>query len=268
MADPAALAPTNALNALVQKIVWLYPLGVLALIWEALAHSGYISPVLFAPIELVLAELWKFAANGDLFYHGSATLYRALTGFAGAIVAGVLIGALIARVRLFAKFVEPIFLFGYPIPKISLYPVFIFIFGFDDASKIVLVFLECLYPITIQTMFGMRNADKILVWSARNAGASGARIFWLVLTPCAAPSIFTGIRIALPIALIVTIITEMIGESRGLGYLVVFGSSSFEPAQAMAAFVTIGVIGFTFDRTLGLLRRKILYWLPDVKIIT
>ena len=267
MTDSSTLPPLCPKSALLQKIIWFYPLGVLAMFWEGFAHSGFISPVLFAPIELVLVEWWKFAVKGDLFFHGSATLYRAFTGFGMAIVTGVIIGTLIARVQFFAKFLEPIFIFGYPIPKISLYPIFIFIFGFDDASKIVLVFLECLYPITIQTMFGMRNADKILIWSARNSGASSARTFWLVLTPCAAPSIFTGIRIALPISLIVTIITEMIGESRGLGYLVVFGSSSFEPAQAMAAFMTIAIIGFTLDRTLGLLRRKILYWQPDVKII-
>jgi len=268
MADAKAERPSSPWTGLIRGAVWLYPLFLLALVWEVIAHSGIISRLLFPPIESVAVELFRFAVKGDLAYHGSATLYRALTGFSAAIVVGVVMGALIARVRLFAKFVEPIFIFGYPIPKISLYPVFIFIFGFDDASKIVLVFLECLYPITIQTIFGMRNADQILVWSARNAGASSTRIFWLVLTPSAAPSIFTGIRIALPVSLIVTIITEMIGESRGLGYLVVFGSSSFEPAQAMAAFATIGLIGFAFDRSLGLLRRKILYWQPDVKVIS
>ena len=268
MADMQAAQTFSARHGLIQRVVWFYPLALLALAWEIIAHSGVISQLLFPPLEMVAVELWKFAMKGDLAYHGSATLYRALTGFSAAIIVGVLMGALIARVRLFAKFVEPIFIFGYPIPKISLYPVFIFVFGFDDASKIVLVFLECLYPITVQTMFGMRNADQILVWSARNAGASPARIFWLVLTPSAAPSIFTGIRIALPISLIVTIITEMIGESRGLGYMVVFGSSSFEPAQAMAAFVTIGLIGFTFDRSLGVLRRKLLYWQPEVKVIS
>jgi len=163
MAESSALVPAGPKNGLFQKIVWFYPLGVLALIWEGLAHSGLISPVLFAPIELVFVEWWKFAVKGDLLFHGSATLFRAFTGFGAAIIAGVIIGTLIARVRVVAKFLEPIFIFGYPIPKISLYPIFIFIFGFDNASKIVLVFLECLYPITIQTMFGMRNADKISV---------------------------------------------------------------------------------------------------------
>ena len=182
-------------------------------------------------------------------FHGMITLQRALTGFVSAIVVGILIGTALARVRLFNRLIEPIFVFGYPIPKISLYPMFIFIFGFGDMSKIVLVFLECLYPDHPANHGGMRNAERVLVWAARNAGASPQQMFWRVLVPSAAPTIFAGIRIALPVSLIVTIITEIIGESRGLGYVVAFSSASFEPARAMAAFVVIAAIGFTFDRT-------------------
>jgi ABC-type nitrate/sulfonate/bicarbonate transport system permease component len=83
-------------------------------------------------------------------------------------------------------------------------------------SKIVLIFLECLYPITIQTAYGMRSAERPLVWAAQNAGASRSQLFWQVLVPSAAPAIFAGIRIALPVSLIVAIITEIIGEVAAL----------------------------------------------------
>ena len=239
---------------------FIYPVLVVMLIWELIAHSGMISRLLWPPIEQIAYELWRFALRGDMVFHGSITLQRALTGFLSAIVVGIVIGTALARSRLFNRLIEPIFVFGYPIPKISLYPMFIFIFGFGDLSKIVLVFLECLYPITLQTMAGMRNAERVLVWTARNAGASRSQLFWRVLVPSAAPAIFAGIRIALPVSLIVTIITEIIGESRGLGYVVAFSSASFEPARAMAAFVVIAAIGFTFDRTLTFLRRRLLYW--------
>ena len=239
---------------------YIYPILVVMLVWELTAHSGMISRLLWPPLEQVAYELYRFALSGDMAFHGMITLQRALTGFVAAIVAGILIGTALARVRLFNRLVEPIFVFGYPIPKISLYPMFIFIFGFGDMSKIVLVFLECLYPITLQTMAGMRNAERVLVWAARNAGASAAQMFWRVLVPSAAPLIFAGIRIALPVSLIVTIITEIIGESRGLGYVVAFSTASFEPARAMAAFVVIAAIGFTFDRNLTFLRRRLIYW--------
>jgi ABC-type nitrate/sulfonate/bicarbonate transport system permease component len=250
----------HGVNRLGAGIATIYPILLFLGVWELIAHSGAISPLLWPPLEKIAYELWRFAESGDLLFHGSITLQRALTGFAASIVAGVLIGTGLARIRLFNRLIEPIFVFGYPIPKISLYPVFVFVFGFGDLSKIVLIFLECLYPITIQTMFGMRSAERVLVWAARNTGISRSRMFWQVLVPSAAPSIFAGIRIALPVSLIVTIITELIGESRGLGYVVAFSSASFEPARAMAAFAVISAIGFTFDRTLIFLRRRVIFW--------
>jgi ABC-type nitrate/sulfonate/bicarbonate transport system permease component len=241
-------------------IVQIYPVVVLMALWEAIAYSGAVSRLLWPTLEQVAYEFWRFAARGDMWFHGSITLQRALTGFFAAIVVGILLGTALARVRILDRLIEPIFVFGYPVPKISLYPMFIFIFGFGDMSKIVLVFLECLYPITIQTIAGMRNAERVLVWASRNAGASNSQMFWRVFVPSAAPTIFAGIRIALPVSLIVTVITEIIGESRGLGYVVSFASASFEPARAMAAFAVIAAIGFTLDRTLIFLRRRLIYW--------
>jgi NitT/TauT family transport system permease protein len=263
MADAVVMgAPSRSrlLASLLRGLGYIYPVLAVMLVWELIAYSGMVSRLLWPPIEQVTYELWRFALRGDMAFHGSITLQRALTGFLVAIVVGIVIGTALARSRLFNRLIEPIFVFGYPIPKISLYPMFIFIFGFGDMSKIVLVFLECLYPITLQTMAGMRNAERVLVWAARNAGASPSQMFWRVLVPSAAPAIFSGIRIALPVALIVTIITEIIGESRGLGYVVAFSSASFEPARAMAAFTVIAAIGFTFDRTLTFLRRRLIYW--------
>jgi len=265
---PMSAPRASVLDVWFARIWRLYPIAVVLAIWEVIAHSGLISPLLLPPIEKVAQEFWKMVLNGDLAFHGSITLQRALIGFLAAIVAGILIGTALARVRIINRILEPVFVFGYPIPKISLYPIFIFIFGFGDMSKIVLVFLECLYPITIQSMYGMRNAERVLVWAAQNAGASNMRLFWRVLVPSAAPAIFAGIRIALPISMIVTIITELIGESRGLGYVVAFASASFEPARAMAAFVAIAAIGFTFDRSLNWLRQKVIYWQADAPSLT
>ena len=259
--EPAAR--TTLFDVWAARVWRVYPIFVVLAIWEAVAHSGMISALLLPTVEQVAKEFWLMTVSGDLAFHGSITLQRALIGFVAAIVAGIIIGTALARVRIVNRILEPVFVFGYPIPKISLYPIFIFIFGFGDMSKIVLVFLECLYPITIQTMYGMRSAERVLVWAARNAGSSNMRLFWRVLVPSAAPSIFAGIRIALPVSMIVTIITELIGESRGLGYVVAFASASFEPARAMAAFAAIAAIGFSFDRSLAWLRRKVIYWQAD-----
>jgi NitT/TauT family transport system permease protein len=264
MSDTAAPTLWSATRGrLLAVLSYIYPVLLLLAVWEVLAHSGLISPLLWPSLERIAVELWKFTARGDLVFHGAITLQRALSGFLAAIVVGIAIGTMLGRSRILNRLIEPIFVFGYPVPKISLYPVFIFVFGFGDMSKIVLIFLECLYPITIQTAYGMRSAERPLVWAARNAGASRSQLFWQVLVPSAAPAVFAGIRIALPVSLIVAIITEIIGESRGLGYVVAFSSASFEPARAMAAFFVIAVIGFIFDRTFVGLRRRLIFWQSD-----
>jgi NitT/TauT family transport system permease protein len=138
--------------------------------------------------------------------------------------------------------------------------VFIFVFGLGTGSTIALIFLECVYPVTIHVHAGMRSTERVLVWAARNMGASQAQVFWRVLVPAALPIFFTGLRIALPVALIITLVTEIIGESRGLGYFVTYASASFQYARGMAAFVMIAVIGFALDRVLQLVRRRVVFW--------
>jgi ABC-type nitrate/sulfonate/bicarbonate transport system permease component len=237
-----------------------YSLLVVLVLYEALGALGLIPTRLLPSLTVIWAQFVKYMANGDLPFHAWVSLYRALIGFSLALMAGLVIGIALARSKLASALIEPVFTFGYPIPKIALYPIFIFIFGFGSESKIALVFLECVYPIVIYVSAGMRSTDKVLVWAARGMGASNVQIFWRVLLPAALPSIFTGVRIALPVALIITLVTEIIGESKGLGFFITFASASFEYARALAAFLLVAIIGFTMDRALGFARSKIVYW--------
>ena len=244
-----------------------YSIPLLLVAYELLSRSGLVSSRTLPSLVLIGEQLWKYLANGELAYHAGISLYRAALGFALALVVGVMLGTLMARRRWVEALIEPIFSFGYPIPKISLYPVFIMVFGLGTGSKVALVFLECLYPIAVHAYSGMRSADRVLVWAGRNMGATERQLFWKVLIPSALPTLFSGLRIALPVALIVTIITELIGESRGLGYFVTFHTASFEYARALAAFVVIAVIGFCLDRLLLSLRNRLIFWQKDAAFI-
>lgn len=244
-----------------------YSVFVLLAVYELIVRLGLVSPRLLPSLTVIGEQLWIYLANGQLLMHAQVTLYRAFSGFALALIGGLVLGTLMARSRLTERLIEPIFYFGYPIPKIALYPVFIFVFGLGTGSTIALIFLECIYPITIHVNAGMRSTDRVLIWAARNMGANQAQVFWRVLVPAALPIFFTGLRIALPVALIITLVTEIIGESRGLGYFVTYASASFQYARGMAAFVVIAVIGFALDRALQLVRRRVVFWQrTDVEI--
>ncbi len=241
---------------------WYSILVVLAA-WEAVAHSGWVTPRLVPSLALILDALWRGLVAGDLVHHSMITLDRALAGFLLSIVAGCALGAAMARNRTIDALFEPIFSFGFPIPRIALYPIFIFIFGLGDASKIALVFLECMFPITLHTYQGIRSVENKLVWAGSSMGAKPGQLFWRVYMPAALPTIFTGFRIALPVALIIVVSTEIIGESVGLGYFINYASASFDDARALAGILAVAVIGFGLDRTLIWLRNRIVFWQKD-----
>jgi ABC-type nitrate/sulfonate/bicarbonate transport system permease component len=243
-----------------QFIARWYSVPLILAVWELLSQTGAVSSRLMPSLTAIAAAFVAAIQTGDLTFHASISLGRALTGYGFAILAGVLLGIAMARSRVLNAMFEPIFSFGYPVPKIALYPIFIFVFGLGSMSKVMLIFLECLFPITISAYYGMRQLERVHVWAARNMGASERQIFWRVVLPGAAPSIFAGLRIALPISLIVVIITEMIGESRGLGYFVNYASASFDYALSFAGIAAVAIIGFTLDRTLVWVRNRVIFW--------
>jgi len=244
--------------ASVGRRVALLVLG--ALVWEAAARSGAFSPLIVPSIARIGRELWWLVVRPESLADAWFSLQRAIVGFALAAFVGVALGVLMGRSSIAAACLGPIFSGTYPIPKIALFPVFIYLFGIGGLSKIVLIFLECLYPIVVTTHAGSRAVNRVLVWSAANMGASRARILWRVVVPAAAPFIFAGFRVALPIAMIVVIITEMISSADGLGYLAMYSLASLKTDRMLAVVVMIAVIGVALDWLVTLLRDRLVFW--------
>ncbi len=235
-------------------------LGLLLVVWETIARSGTLSPLIFPSLAAIGRELALLVGRLDSLGETWQSLHRALAGFGLAVLVGVPLGIVMGRSSLAASVFDPLFSGTYPVPKIALFPIFVFVFGIGSLSKVALVFLECLYPIVINTHAGARGVKGVLVWSALNMGASPARILARVVVPATAPFIFAGLRVALPIAMIVVIITEMIGSADGLGYLVIFAMASFKTDRMLAAVVVIALLGLGLDRLLVAVRQRLVFW--------
>jgi len=234
--------------------------GVALLAWEAAARSGLWSPLLFPSLERIFHELILFFSKSESLLQAWVSLYRALAGFALAAVTGVAAGILMGRSRFLASLLDPLFSGTYAVPKLALFPVFIFAFGIGSLSKIALVFLECLYPIVIITYHGARDVERVLLWSAQNLGASRGAILRRIVIPAAAPHIFAGFRVALPVAMIVVVITEMISSADGLGYVVIYALSSLKTDRMLAVVAVISMLGLALDWALVQLRDRLVYW--------
>ncbi len=241
----------------------LKPLVLIAIAlaaWELAARSGLWNPLLFPSLASIAEEFVRFVSSIGGLREAWTSLYRALAGFALAAVVGVAIGMLMGRSSFAAGLLDPLFSGTYAVPKLALFPIFIFVFGIGSLSKVALIFLECLYPIVIVTYQGARSVNRVLIWSAQNMGASRARIFRRIVIPATAPFIFAGYRVALPVAMIVVIITEMISSIDGLGYVVIYSLSSLKTDRMLAVVVAIAVLGFLVDRVLVALRDRLVYW--------
>jgi NitT/TauT family transport system permease protein len=238
----------------------LVPIAILLAAWEAAARSGLWSRIVFPSLEAIGREFIGFFARADAWEQIWTSLYRAFGGFTLAAVVGVLLGMIMGRSKLVADLLDPLFSGTYAVPKLALFPIFIFVFGLGSLSKIALVFLECLYPMTIITYHGARSVNRVLIWSAQNMGASRVRMLVRVVFPAMLPYIFAALRVALPVALIVAIITEMISSVDGLGYLVSYSLSSLKTDRMLALVVVISLLGLALDRALVALRDRLVYW--------
>jgi len=239
------------------------PLILVAVIlaaWEITARSGFWSPILFPPLERIGRELFIFVTSWDGAAQTWISLYRAFAGFGAAALIGGLLGLVMGRSPLAAGMLDPLFSGTYAVPKLALFPIFIFIFGLGSLSKVALVFLECLYPMVIIISQGARNVPKALLWSAENMGASRWTTLRRVVLPSTMPYVFAALRVALPVALIVVVITEMISSVDGLGYLISYSLASLKTDRILAIVVVISALGLALDRGLVMLRDRLVYW--------
>ncbi|HEX6412837.1 MAG TPA: ABC transporter permease [Burkholderiales bacterium] len=229
-------------------------------VWEAAARSGLWSPLLFPSLVKIFQQLVFFFSSPLLLTEAWTSLTRALGGFALAAVSGILLGIVMGRSQLVAAILDPLFSGTYAVPKLALFPIFIFVFGIGSLSKVALVFLECLYPIVIMTYHGARDVNRALLWSAQNMGASRATILRRVVIPATTPYIFAGFRVAVPVAMIVVVITEMVSSADGLGYQVIYALSSLRTDRMLAVVVVIAALGYLLDKAVVLARDRLIYW--------
>jgi ABC-type nitrate/sulfonate/bicarbonate transport system permease component len=236
------------------------PIVALALCWEALAASGAVTPYQLPRLSGVVARIWTDAVEGDLALNTGLTLYRALTGFAIAAISGVVLGVAMSRNAAMRWLFDPIVSVGFPMPKIAFLPVMMLWLGVYDVSKIAMVVLDAIFPVVTATVAGIAGVDRHLLWSARNMGAGEREIVWQIVMPAASPQIMTGLQVALPIAIIVAVVAEMLMGGYGLGGAMVHAWRFADSQGVFAGIVEIAIVGYALVRAMTLVRRWLLIW--------
>ncbi len=241
-------------------VVRYLPLVLLAAAWEAVARLEVISSSALPSLTDVAGAWIDLLKDGDLVVNGKASLYRAGVGLGLAIVIGAALGIFMAWWRPLNVLMSPLVEMFYPMPKSALIPVTVIWLGFGDASKILLIFLGCMLPVTIGAFNGARGADQALVWSARSMGAGRIRTLWDVVMPSAMPELLNGIRTALALSFILLVSSEFIVAQQGLGYLIGFLGANGSYEGMYAVVLTVAFLGFAADRTYQLFMQRMLQW--------
>lgn len=236
------------------------PLLLLAVLWEAAVQLGLVSRDLLPSLSDVSQAGWNLLREGDLWKNGAASLYRGGMGLLLAILIGGALGILMAWWRSLDATVGPLVEALYPMPKSALIPVTVLWLGFGDGSKILLIFLGCMLPVTLGAYNGARSCEQALVWSARSLGASRLRVLWDVVLPSALPELANGIRTALALTFVLLVSSELIVSRAGLGYLIGFLGEGGVYDAMFAVVLVVAFLGFFADRLYQRLMKRMLAW--------
>jgi len=238
----------------------LLPLLLVLAAWQLASTTGVLPKTVLPPLRDVLVALADLVRSGEIIPHTVASMARAGTGWLLAVVVGIALGILMARVRGIQRAFEPILVLIYPVPKPALIPLFMIWLGIGDFSKVAVIALGCLLPVVTATYNGARSVDPLLIWSARARGTSERRLLWRVVLPAIVPQIAAGVRTAIAVSIIVLVSSEFISSQSGLGYLIAnYGGVGADDAM-LAVVIYLAAIGYLLDRAYLAFLRRFMRW--------
>lgn len=226
--------------------------------WELLAQL-WGSPFL-PPPSRILGAWVRLLVDGELPMASLTTLARCFAGFALAATVAVPLGTAMGLSRVVYGLLEPLVECLRPIPSAAAIPVAILFLGIADGMKVAVVVFGCVWPILLNTIHGVQSIDAILVDTGRTLGLERGAFLRKIVLPAALPSIATGCRISLAIALILAITVEMIVGGPGLGYLILDFERSFRYADMYAGIFMLGLLGYGINWIFTRVDRRFLAW--------
>jgi NitT/TauT family transport system permease protein len=248
-------------------LLWISAASVVGglLLWE-FAGRFIVKKALFltTPTQIA-AEIVKLARNGTLQIHIWTSAQEFVLGLAIAIVLGIAIGFSMASSQIAKRALGPWVSAFYATPTIAISPLIILWAGIDIWSKVIVVVINSIFPMIINTEAGLRSTDKQLIDAARCFGATRGQLFWKVLLPSATPFVFAGIKLAIGRGLVAVVVAELFGSRAGLGFLLSQASDAFNMPLLFVAVTILAVTGMTLTWLVGWLEHVLLPWRKTVE---
>jgi NitT/TauT family transport system permease protein len=202
--------------------------------------------------------MWK--QRWVLLNHSIPTLEIILLGFGMAIVVGLPLAMLIVWSLPLKLALYPLLVSSQTVPKVAIAPLFVLWLGYGIFPKVLVTFLICFFPITIDAVVGLRSVSPETILLARSTGASAWRTFVMIKLPHALPNIFGGLKVAITLAVVGSIVAEFVGADKGLGYLLMVASGNLDTTLLFADLVVLIVLGMVLYLVIEVLESALIPW--------
>jgi ABC-type nitrate/sulfonate/bicarbonate transport system permease component len=257
-AGPGAHRDLEAGTGWVRLLPAVALVGVLLAAWEVGVAVSGVSPIVLPAPSRILGALWDFRETA--LRHAAVTLTEALVGFAVALVLAVAAALAMDRVGAVRRAVYPLLVGSQTIPIVAIAPLLVVWFGFGLAPKVVVIVLVSFFPIVVSLLdaFAATPADASDL--LRTLGASRRQELRLLRWPAAMPGLFTGLRIAVPYAVIGAVFGEYVGAIEGLGIWMQVSQNAFRTDLVFAAILLTAVLSVGLFAVVGLAERLVIPW--------
>jgi ABC-type nitrate/sulfonate/bicarbonate transport system permease component len=234
--------------------------AALVVFWQLIADMKILSPAFFPGPDRTWKAFARAAASGDLAPRVYATVWRMLIGWALASVLGILLGSLIGSSPRLRRLLGPMLEFLRPLPASATIPIFIVLLGLTNAMVLTVVAFGALWPMLLGTVHGFAAVEPRLYEVARVLHLSKASVIWKIALPSALPDILAGLRLSLTVALILTVVCEMLVGVDGLGSWTLISARAFRSPDLYAGVLLLGFIGYLGASILTLASNRLLVW--------
>lgn len=233
---------------------------ILIIVWDLAGRAGLVEAYLLPTPTRIIQEIFNMAIEGTLFGHIGITLGRVAVGFTFGTLFAVILGSAVGYFNLAEKIMDPLIQAFRSIPALAWVPLFILWMGIGESSKVTLIAVGVFFPVYINVVAGIRGVDRKLIEVGKIYGFTSGETLRRILLPAALPSFFTGLRTGVGLGWMFVVAAEIMGASKGLGYLLIVGQNTYSPELIIASIVLFAVIGKATDSLLKKCEKKLLGW--------
>jgi len=240
---------------------YLMPLCIivgLLIAWQILCSSFKIPVWLLPAPSRIYVNTMKLIKVLPL--HTWVTLYETIAGFVLALAIGLLLAVMIVYSSILRNTIYPILLVFQSVPKVAIAPLFLIWIGYGELSKILIAAIVAFFPIVVNTATGLNSVEPEMLELTHSLHATKLQVFFKLRFPWALPHIFSGMKVAITLAVIGAVIGEFVGSSKGLGYLILAASAEMNTALIFGVMIILSVLGIVTFSAIDLLEKWICPW--------